>query len=121
MAKIIQKTVDELLDATKHPLMKEIQAVRKIIKDVNPDITEEWKWNAPSFSYKDNYLVTFNLRMNDKVHLVFHNPNIVKIKSDLLEGDYKDRRMMYFKDLKDIKSKENELISIISELLSLII
>ena len=43
-----------------HPFKAEVQAVREIIKSVNHDITEEVKWNAPSFSYK-GHMATFNL------------------------------------------------------------
>jgi uncharacterized protein YdhG (YjbR/CyaY superfamily) len=107
------------MDQLDHPLKKEVQAVRAIIKGVNKDITEEIKWKAPSFSYHGEYLVTFNLRMNDRVHLVFHNPLIAKVKSKLLEGDYTDRRMTYFADMKEIKSKQSELIKALKDLIKL--
>lgn len=70
------ETVDDRLEALKHPMESEIQAVRGIIKGVDERITEEWKWNAPSFSYK-GYLVTFHLHAKDRVHLVFHNGAIL--------------------------------------------
>jgi uncharacterized protein YdhG (YjbR/CyaY superfamily) len=101
--------VDEFLENLSHPLKAEIEAVRSIIKDVNKDINEEIKWRAPSFNYKGEYLVTFNLREEKRIHLVFHNPQISKVKSKLLEGDYKDRRMAYFADMKDIKAKKSLL------------
>jgi phosphopentomutase len=43
------------------------------------------------------------------VLLVFHHPHIVKIKSDLLEGDYKDRRLAWFGSMKEIKSNKKNL------------
>jgi uncharacterized protein YdhG (YjbR/CyaY superfamily) len=70
--------VQEFIDTLDHPLKSEVQRIRETIKGVNPDITEEIKWNAPSFSYKGNYLVTFNLRATQHVHLVFHNSEIPK-------------------------------------------
>ena len=78
-----------------HSLKDEIEALRTIIKKANPKIAERIKWNAPSYYCKED-LVTFNPRATKHVHLVFHNAVIVKIKSDLLEGNYKDRRMVYF-------------------------
>ena len=111
--------VDAFMDELDHPLKKEVRAVRAIIKGVNKDITEEIKWKAPSFSYHGEYLVTFNLRMNDRVHLVFHNPMIAMVKSKLLEGDYADRRMAYFTDMKAIKSKQSELIKALKDLIKL--
>ncbi len=111
--------VDEFLRGLSHPLNVEIEAVRSIVKGVSKDINEEIKWKAPSFNYKGEYLVTFNLRETKRIHLVFHNPMIVRVKSKLLEGDYKDRRMMYLADMKDIKAKKPELEKILSQLIKL--
>ncbi|HET9905783.1 MAG TPA: DUF1801 domain-containing protein [Anaerolineales bacterium] len=111
--------VDEFLRELRHPLKEEVEAVRAIIKGVNKDINEEIKWKAPSFNYKGEYLVTFNLRETDRIHLVFHNPMISKVKSKSLEGNYVDRRMLYLTDMKDIKSKQSELEKILKQLIKL--
>jgi uncharacterized protein YdhG (YjbR/CyaY superfamily) len=101
--------VDDFMNKLKHPLQAEVQMVRDIIKNVNKEITEQIKWNAPTFSYRGEYLVTFNLWEKKKIHLVFHNPMISKVKSKLLEGDYDHRRMAYFANENDIKAKKSEL------------
>ena len=111
--------VDEFLENLSHPLKAEVEAVRSIIKGVNKDINEEIKWKAPSFNYKGEYLVTFNLREEKHIHLVFHNPQISKVKSALLEGDYKDRRMAYFADMKDVKTKKSMLEKALKDLIKL--
>jgi uncharacterized protein YdhG (YjbR/CyaY superfamily) len=110
--------VDAFMAKLDHPFKAEVQAVREIIKGGNPHITEQIKWNAPSFSYKD-YLATFNLHSKKNVHLVFHNPEIASVKSELLEGDYKDRRMAYFSSMEDVKAKRTVLESIVKELVRL--
>ncbi|MFM8368578.1 MAG: DUF1801 domain-containing protein, partial [Chloroflexota bacterium] len=97
----------------------EIEAVRSIIKGVNKDIAEEVKWKAPSFNYKGEYLVTFNLWETKRIHLVFHNPKISKVKSSILEGDYETRRMAYFADMKDIKAKKPLLEKALKDLIKL--
>jgi uncharacterized protein YdhG (YjbR/CyaY superfamily) len=102
-----------------HPLKAEVETLRKIIKETNKEITEEIKWNAPSFSYHGNYLVTFNLRETNRIHLVFHNPLIPKVRSALLEGEYVDRRMTYFSGMKDIKAKKAEFQKVLKELVKL--
>lgn len=112
--------VDEYMTVLDHPLKAETQVLREIIKGVNKDITEEVKWNAPSFSYKGEYLVTFNLRTPQHVHLVFHNPLIPKVKSTLLEGDYKDRRMAYFVNMQDVNTKKRLLEKALKDLIKLI-
>jgi uncharacterized protein YdhG (YjbR/CyaY superfamily) len=111
--------VDKFLLELRHPLTAEVEAVRSIIKGVSREINEEIKWKAPSFNYKGEYLVTFNLRDTKRIHLVFHNPEIPKVKSELLEGDYKDRRMLYLADMKDIKAKKAELERILKQLIKL--
>jgi len=125
MAKTIQpadntQAVNEYMAKLDHPLKAEVQAVREIILNVNKAITEQVKWNAPSFSYKGNYVVTFNLHSKDHVLLVFHNPAIIKVESDLLEGDYKDRRLVCFKDMRDVETKKTALEKIMYDLIELV-
>ncbi len=47
-----RETVDEYMAALDHPFKAEVEALRAIIKGVNPNITEQVKWNAPSYRYK---------------------------------------------------------------------
>jgi uncharacterized protein YdhG (YjbR/CyaY superfamily) len=111
--------VDEFMEKLDHPFKIEVQILREIIMNVNNDITEQIKWKAPSFSYKGEYLVTFNFWERQKIHLVFHNPVISKVKSKLLEGDYDHRRMTYFSDEKDIKVKKKALEKVLKDLIKL--
>ena len=104
--------VNAFMDKLEHPFKAEVQAVRDIIKGVNKGITEEVKWNAPSFSYK-GYLVTFNLWAKQHVHLVFHNGATLEDKSGFLQGDYPDRRMAYFTNMNDVKAKQATLEKVI--------
>jgi hypothetical protein len=104
--------VDAFMDKLDHPFKAEVQTVREIIKGVSGKITEQVKWKAPSFSYK-GYMVTFNLWAKEHVHLVFHNAAILNDKSEFLEGDYPDRRMVYFSSMEDIKLKKTKLEKVI--------
>ena len=57
----------------------------------------------------------------ERIMLVFPGGAKVNDRSGLLEGDYKDgRRITIFKDLKDVKSKEKLLQSVIKEWLTLV-
>jgi uncharacterized protein YdhG (YjbR/CyaY superfamily) len=109
--------VNAFMKELDHPLKAEIEAVRAIIK-ANRKIAERIKWNAPSFFYKDD-LVTIHVKARQHVHLIFHHPAIVKIRSAFLEGDYKDRRMMYFENMKEVNARKKELTRIIRELVDL--
>lgn len=111
--------VDEFMSKLSHPFKAEVQMIREIIKNVNKEITEQIKWNAPSFSFRGEYLVTFNLRAQECIHLVFHNPMISQVESTLLEGEYADRRMAYFADASDIQSKQKILEKALRDLIRL--
>ena len=110
--------VNAFMKSLDHPLKDEIEAVRSIIRS-NKRIAERIKWNAPSFFYTDD-LATIHVKAKQHVHLIFHHPAIVKIRSAFLEGDYKDRRMMYFENMSEIKARKKELIRIIKELVELV-
>lgn len=111
--------VEKLMEKLDHPYKAEVEFLRTVIKKVNKDIAEEWKWNAPSYSYHGNYLVTFNLWEKGHIHLVFHNPMISKVKNKLFEGEYKERRMVHFSDMKDIKAKKPVLEKALKDLIKL--
>ena len=93
----------------------EIETVRKIIKNAGPKLNERIKWNAPSYYYKED-IVTFGPYKESKILLVFHHPSVVKVKSELLEGDYKDRRLICFKSKAEAEKNKNELLRIINEI-----
>ena len=89
--------------------------VRKIVKESDPKLNERIKWNAPSYYYKED-IVTFGPYKTHKLLLVFHHPAVVSIKSSLLQGDYKDRRLVYFKDASEAKKNKKKLARIINEI-----
>ncbi|RYD58592.1 MAG: DUF1801 domain-containing protein [Sphingobacteriales bacterium] len=113
-----EELVKEYMDKLDHPLKAEIEAIRLIIKGADSKISERIKWNAPSY-YTNADLVTFNHRDQKRVHVVFHHPAIVQISSPLLEGDYKDRRMLYLENMTAVKSHKKELERIMKELVAL--
>jgi hypothetical protein len=106
--------VDAFMAKLEHPFKAEVQAVREIIKGVNPLISEQIKWNAPSFSYR-GYMATFNLHARRHVHLVWHNGAILHDSSGLLEGDYPDRRMTYFASMADVEAERPALEGLVRQ------
>ncbi len=83
-------------------------ALRSIIMNAHPQITEGIKWNAPSFYYKGDMLV-FTPHVKDHVLMIFPNGIIIPDDAGLLEGEYKDRRMVHFNDMGDIQDKQAAL------------
>ncbi len=114
-----QEQVNAYMSNLKPQVKSEIKAVRKIIKNASPKLNERIKWNAPSYYYLHDIL-TFGPYKKEKILLVFHHPYVVKIKSPLLEGDYKDRRLVYFKNKTEAEKNKKELSRIINEIIKMI-
>jgi hypothetical protein len=124
--------VDAYMKGVKHPLVKVIEALRKIILSTDKEIGEEIKWNAPTFFYAGKmkpsdpkkykrYLIVFNLFKKDCIRLVFPGGAKVNDKSGLLEGDYADgRRLAMFNSVSDVKAKEKDLQKVIKTWLKLL-
>ena len=112
-------------------LSKPIQYLRELILATDKEIGERIKWNNPSFYYTGEMkpfdpkeykreMIVCNLHKG-RIMLVFPSGAKVKDTSGLLEGDYKDgRRLVIFKDLDDIKSKEKALQKVIKAWLKLV-
>jgi len=112
--------VNDWMDKLDASFKPSINAVRKIIRTAAAKLTERIKWNAPSYYYKED-IVTFGpTKVKDKIILVFHHPGIVKIRSELLQGTYKDRRLVYLNSIKEIKDAQKELERIIKESVAMI-
>ena len=107
-------TVDAYMTALDHPHKAEVQAVREIILGAHPGITEQVKWNAPSFSYR-GYLATFSLHRSEYALLIFHDGAILDDQGGLLEGSYPDRRMVAFHSFDDVAAKRPRLEAAIRE------
>lgn len=109
--------VTDALDARGHPFRNQIDEIRILTKSLDPDIIEEWKWNAPSFRLRDEYLFTFMLRPDDYLHVVVHHTAAPEVMSPLLEGDYADgRRMIYLRSEDDLATHRGELERVLREL-----
>lgn len=108
------------LSKLNQPLRKEIEVVSKIIRSCSAKLKERIKWNAPSYYYKEDILTFGPYRKDGKILLVFHHPAVVKINSGLLQGNYKNRRLVYFSDSKEAAKNKRELVRIICEIIKTI-
>lgn len=97
-----------------------VEELRAIIKKAGKNLSERIKWNAPSYHLNNTDLFTFALHRKGQVILVFHHPSVVRIKSALLKGEYKSRRIVYFDSLESVKINRKEFHRIIQELINAI-
>lgn len=127
------QAVDDFMAVLNHPMKDLIAYVRQYILTIHPDIGDEIYWNAPCFFYTGNmypfkpkeykrYIVGFNLFKQDCVRLIFLRGANVENSNGLLEGDYKDgRRLVIFKSIEEVQSKEAAFREIVLQLVGQII
>ncbi|WP_339697730.1 DUF1801 domain-containing protein [uncultured Roseivirga sp.] len=122
-----QQVID-FLDQAQHPLRSEIDYLRNIINNSAPELTEHIKWNAPSFMLNGDDCITFNLPPNQKtIRLVFHqgakkkeqpSARFISDTPDWFKWATNDRAVVTFSSKEDIKSKEEQIITLIKEWVS---
>jgi uncharacterized protein YdeI (YjbR/CyaY-like superfamily) len=105
-----------------HPLKSEISQLREILKSADERLAERIKWNAPSYHLEEVDIVTFGpiMRKKDEILLVFHHPKIVEVSSSILEGKFKDRRLVTLRNQAEVTAKAEELVRVLRELLQLL-
>jgi Domain of unknown function (DU1801) len=64
--------VDKFLAGLVHGRKDEIESLHDAILSCATAITEQVKWNAPSFCHEGDDRVTFRLQPGDRVELIFH-------------------------------------------------
>ncbi|MFO0880216.1 MAG: DUF1801 domain-containing protein [Gemmataceae bacterium] len=108
--KAAPETLEALLASLDHPLKAEIHAVRRIILEADPSISEGVKWNAPSFR-TSGWFATVHLRATDCVQVILHlgakarsgSGVVVDDPESLLEWLGKDRASVRFTDAEDVE------------------
>lgn len=118
------ETVAEYMARLEHPMKAEMDVVREIIQNATDQLAERIKWNAPSFYLKANPkldLLAFHPRATDCIHLVlvFHNGAMIEDRQGLLEGDYKDRRMVRLHSMADIEARRPVLENVVRQWVAL--
>lgn len=117
--------VAEFMNNLEHPLKKEIEVVRNIIKSTNSHITEHIKWNAPSYCVENKDRITFNFHGKGIFRLVFHcgakgkestNKETLFVDTTaLMEWVSPDRAVIKFTNKNDVIRNEEKLREIITK------
>lgn len=115
--------VAELLAALDHPHKAGIERLRTLILGLDRRITEEVKWNAPSFRLEDHF-ATFKLYPPKNIQLVLHTG--AKAKSNtrsfaiddpdrLLAWPASDRCVLTLASAEDLAAHEAAVLGIIGQ------
>ncbi len=107
--------VAQLIEELKHPLKREVSALRALILGVAPEVREEVKWRSPSFRTTEHF-ATINLHARDRIRLILHtgakgsaSMRAVADPAGLLEWLGKDRGMVTLRDGKELAARRAPL------------
>lgn len=123
----MENEVTAFLKPMKHPLIKEIEVLRKIILSADADMGENIKWNGPNFHHKGEDRISIRIHPATQLQLILHRGAkvLAQPKGKLIEGNSgmlvwkgNDRAVITFKNMKEIKAKEIELKEIITKWLA---
>jgi len=118
------RAVDGFMTTLEHPFKLEIEAMRRLILDVDPSIREGIKWNSPSFRTTE-YFATTNLRAKAGIGVILHLGARVRtlpadgVKIDdpakLLRWLGKDRATVEFGSSADLEKKAAAFRSVLRQ------
>jgi hypothetical protein len=118
----VDKGVDAFLAKLDHPHTSMIQELRKIVLSVDPIIDERIKWNSVSFKTTE-WFGTIHLRAKVGLGLILHlgakardrgvQESELQAHAELLQWLGKDRAMVSFHDLRDLKTKKSALLDLV--------
>ena len=116
--------VAAFMNKLEHPLKRAIEETRVIIMDAEPSLTEHIKWNAPSFQYKQEDRITFNLQGKGFIRLIFHCGAKaskerglrarIEDPAGLLEWAADDRAIVRLHDMDDVRAKAGPLAALVA-------
>ncbi len=107
--------VDKFLAALTHPRMADINVVRQPILAAHEELTEQVKWNAPSFCIDGDDRITMRLQPKAQVQVILHCGARAKTREGFSFDDpdrlarwiKPDRGVVDFRDQEDIATKQN--------------
>jgi hypothetical protein len=117
------KDVEAFMEGLTHARREEIEALREVIRGIDPRIHERIKWNAPSYAIDDHFL-TFKLRPLDTVQVVLHTgAKVVAARTAMRISDpdglvawaAPDRGVVTFTDMDDLRAKQAAFVTIVQQ------
>jgi len=121
--------VEAFMAVLVHPHKAEIEALRKLMLEVDPSVLEGIKWNAPSFRTTE-YFATTNLRARSGIGVILHlgakvrqlPPGGVAIDDParLLKWLGKDRAMVEFADAREFNRSKAAFQSVLKQWISFV-
>jgi hypothetical protein len=114
-------SVDAFMEALDHPRKGDVEEVRRLILSADAGITEQVKWNAPSFCIGGDDRITLRLQPRNQVQVIFHRGAKAKSAEGFTFDDLDnlakwmapDRGMVDFKDSADLNARKAAFLDIV--------
>lgn len=103
--------VDAWLANYDNPMKPVVSAIRELVLDNDGRITEDIKWQSPTFIYKGN-IASFFPRAKKHASLMFHKGAEIPGEFPNLQGEGKEARSFKIASLDDLAEKSDELTRI---------
>lgn len=120
-------TVLEFMEDLDSDRRQQVEVLREIIL-ASASVTEHIKWNSPSYVYKDEDRITFNLHGSD-IKLLIHMgatrkedktaTPIMDDQTGLIKWSSDIRGIIAFEDMNDITAKKDNLKNILQRWLAI--
>lgn len=114
--------VDAFLARLEHAHKTALQALRRLILDADPSITEGLKWNSPSF-YRGGWFATMQLRAKAGIQVIFHlgakvRPGVdaraaIADPAGLLQWLGPDRASLVLRDEAELRAQSHALAEVV--------
>lgn len=114
----LSKDVTAFLNELNHPLINEINTLRKIIIKSQLSIQENIKWNGPNYMYNGEDRFTMRIQPPKQIQLIFHRGakvkkqptnRLIKDETKLLIWKENDRAIASFKSIKEITENSQNI------------
>ena len=100
--------VEAWFESCQNPQKDLVQAVRRLVLDADPRMSETIKWQGPTFMYRGN-LASFYPKSTKHVSLMFHTGASLPDPTGLLEGEGATSRVATFHSADDLAAKADAL------------
>lgn len=110
--------VDAWFADYENPQKSLVDAVRIVILETDPRVSEAIKWKAPTFMFQGN-IASFYPRSTQHVSLVFHTGATLPDPEGLLEGNGDTSRVARFLSEEDLSAKADALRGLVRSWIAL--
>lgn len=121
---LLNNTLTDFLDELKHPLRNEIEHLRSMVLNVMDGLSENFKWNGPNYSFKNEDRVTMKIQPPKAAQLIFQRGVKVQTAPDekllnehlaFLIWKGTDRAIITFNSSAEIENRKEDIAKIIKD------